>query len=311
MMNRNVTEDSGLPWRFTDKRFTAWGGLRVVEEVLRKLDWSGALAGAGLPAPGSNRGYDPVLIVQAFMVTIWTGGARFAHTAMVRFDQALCAIFGLSEVASVSTFTRFFRRFNQKQVNEVFGHLYGWCWDQVSPQTLTVDLDSTVVTRYGHQEGSFRGYNPRQRGKKSHHPLMAFAAECRMVVNAWLRPGNTTDGSNVENFFAEAVRMLGVRHRIGLVRADSGFCIGSFLEVLEQNGTDYIIVARMLGTLRRQLAGLRNWQPIDPRVAVSELEYQAAGGPRPGVSWWRASCQRIGQAVKCSWRCRLTPMPSM
>ena len=71
-----------------------------------------------------------------------------------------------------------------------------------------MDLDSSVLTRYGHQEGSARGYNPKRRGKKSHHPLMAFAAECRMVINAWLRPGNTTDGSNVENFFREVLAIF-------------------------------------------------------------------------------------------------------
>ena len=88
-MNKKVAESAGLPWRFTDKRFTAWGGLRLVDEMLRRIDWQGALASAPLPQPGSNRGIDPVLIVQAFLVTVWTGGARFAHTALVRFDEVL------------------------------------------------------------------------------------------------------------------------------------------------------------------------------------------------------------------------------
>ena len=39
-----------------------------------------------------------------------------------------------------------------------------------------VALQGTVVTRYGHQqEGAEIGYNPRRRGKPSHHPLLAFA----------------------------------------------------------------------------------------------------------------------------------------
>jgi hypothetical protein len=276
-VNRKVACSAGLPWRFTDKRFTAWGGLRLVDEVLRKLDWEGALRSAPLPLPQSNRGVDPVLIVQAFLVTVWTGGARFAHTAMVRFDEVLRSIFGLSAVPSVSTFTRFFRRFGQRQVDEVFDYLFQWFWERLSPQTLTLDLDSSVITRYGHQEGAARGYNPRHRGKRSHHPLMAFAAEIRMVVNAWLRPGSTNDGSNVENFFQQVLRILGPKHRVGLVRADSGFCLGNFLETLEKNGTDYIIVARILPTLKRQIAGLREWLQIDGKVAVAEFAYHAQG----------------------------------
>jgi hypothetical protein len=280
-MRKKVRRFDGLPWRFTDKRFTAWGGLRVLEEMLRRIGWPEALAAAPLPQPGSNRGCCPVMVVQAFLVTIWTGGARFAQTALVRYDEALRSIFGLSHVASVSTFTRFFRRFNRGQVEEVFGHLSRWCWQRMARHSWTVDLDSSVLTRYGHQEGSSRGYNPKHRGKRSHHPLMAFAAECRMVINAWLRPGNTTDGSNVENFFREVLGILGHRHRVGLVRADSGFCIGTFLDLLEENRLDYIIVCRLMAVLRRQIAGLKDWVPLAENIAASECPYQAEGWSQP------------------------------
>lgn len=160
---------------------TAWGGLRLLEEMLRRIKFNQALAQAGLPQPGSNRGLDPVTVLQGFLVSVWTGAVRFAHTAAVRFDPVLRTIFGLETVPSVSTFTRFFRRFGQRQVDAVFGNMGRWFWGQVSPQLLTLDLDSTVVTRYGQQEGSEIGYNPRRRGKPSHHPLLAFAAELRMV----------------------------------------------------------------------------------------------------------------------------------
>jgi hypothetical protein len=280
-MRKKVLRSEGLAWRFTDKRFTAWGGLRVLEEALRRMGWPEALAGAPLPEPRSNRGLCPRMVVQGFLVTIWIGGLRFAQTALVRYDEALRSIFGLSQVGSVSSFTRFFRRFKQSDVEKVFRHLSHWCWERLVAHSWTIDLDSSVLTRYGHQEGSHRGYNPRHRGKRSHHPLMAFAAECRMVVSAWLRPGNTTDGANVENFFGEVLRVLGRRHRIGLVRADSGFCIGSFLDVLEAKQIDYVVVARLMGVLRRQIAGLKGWVQLDERTAAAECQYQAEGWSRP------------------------------
>jgi hypothetical protein len=276
-MNKMIAAVRGLPWRFTDKKFTAWGGLRVLEELLFKLGWDEALAKAPLPQPGSNRGIDPVLMVKSFVVTIWTGGGRFAHTALVRFDAALRSVFGLSQVASVSTFTRFFRRFGQKEDEALIAHLSTWLWDRVAGRSWTVDLDSTVFTRYGRQEGSRRGYNPWRRGKRSQHPLMAFAAECRMVVAAWLRPGDSTANMNVENFFDEVLRVFGKRHRIGLLRADSGFCVGSFLDVVEAKGVSYVVAARLLGTIKRKLVGLQDWMELDGRTAVSEFMYRAEG----------------------------------
>ena len=39
------------------------------------------------------------------------------------------------------------------------------------PKKLTLTLDSTVVVRYGHkQAGAELGYNPKKRGRRSHHP---------------------------------------------------------------------------------------------------------------------------------------------
>jgi hypothetical protein len=54
------------------------------------------------------------------------------------------------------------------------------------------------MTRYGNQEGAKKGYNPKKRGRNSHHPLIAFVAEVRMAVNFWLRSGNAyTIGSYI------------------------------------------------------------------------------------------------------------------
>lgn len=276
-MHKTVQANGGLAWRFTDKRFTAWGGLRIFEELLRRLGWENALRTAPLPCPGSNRGLDPALMVKGFLVTVWVGGGRFTHTALVRFDEALRSIFDLHQVASVSTFSRFFRRFKAKENAHVFEHLSNWIWERVAGRSWTVDLDSSVLTRYGHQEGSEKGYNPKHQGKRSHHPLMAFAAECRMVVSAWLRPGNTTDSSNALNFLREVLRVFGQRHRIGLLRCDSGFCIGEFLDYVEAQALSYIVVTRMHTTIKARIAGLNDWVEVDEQTAVSEFMYQAQG----------------------------------
>lgn len=261
---------------------TAWGGLRLLEELLRRVSFRAALAQAELPPPRSNRGLDPVTVLQGFLVSVWTGGVRFAHTAAVRFDPVLRALFGLETVPSVSTFTRFFRRFGRREVDAVFGNVGRWFWGQLSPQVLTLDLDSTVLTRYGHQqEGGEVGYNPRRRGKPSHHPLLAFAAELRMVVNGWLRPGNTQAACNVEGFLTEVLALLRPRHRVGLVRADGGFCTTGFLAQLEACGLHYIVVARMLPTVRRLVTGVQNWVELGGGVAVAECEYQMGGWAQP------------------------------
>ena len=75
--------------------------------------------------------------------------------------------------------------------------------DQFKVGKLTIDLDSTVITRYGNQEGSAIGYNPKEKGRKSHHPLMAFVDQTKMVANAWLRAGNTAQIQIIIKFLEE------------------------------------------------------------------------------------------------------------
>ena len=40
-----------------------------------------------------------------------------------------------------------------------------------------MDLDSTVSPVYGNQEGADKEYNPKKRGLKSYHPLLAIVYE--------------------------------------------------------------------------------------------------------------------------------------
>lgn len=226
-LDKSVREKNGVLWEYSDKAVTAWGGMRLIQEMLLRMGMREMLGGAGLPAPKSNRGYNPVDVIESFMVCVWVGGVRFSHTAIVRFDEALCGIFGWKQVASVATFTRFFGRFKRGAVDEVYGKINRWFWDQLPAKVVTIDLDSSVVTRYGKQEGAVKGYNAHKKGRASHQPLFVFVADMRFVLHCWLRPGNTSSGNGAEIFFSEALSLLGERHRVGLVRADSGFFPGN------------------------------------------------------------------------------------
>ena len=55
---------------------------------------------------------------------------------------------------SQSTYSRFFGKFSQKRNTEVFLELQNWFFDQLGDDNLTVDFDSTVITRYGEQQRS-------------------------------------------------------------------------------------------------------------------------------------------------------------
>jgi hypothetical protein len=273
MRDSIVPTPTDLPFEFTDKPVTAWGGLRLLQEMTRRMGLRDALHASTLPLPGSNRGYDPVEMMEVFIACVWIGGNRFSHTALIRFDDALKGIFGWKRVAEVSTFTRFFHRFKREDVDRVFGEIGRWFWEQMPQHCMTLDLDSSVVTRYGEQEGVAIGYNPNKHGRGSHIPLFAFAADVRMVVNGWLRPGDTGNCNGSIEFTEESLRMLGDRHKVGLIRADAGFYDGKYLDWLEEKRLDYIVACKLMPALQRRIADHARWVKLREGVEVAEIGY--------------------------------------
>src|SRR5439155_23009389 len=125
----------------------------------------------GLPESKSNNRIEAVSIVETFWVSVWIGAFRFSHTAVVKVDEALKKIFAWKRVASGVTFTRFFRKFTWQENTRIFTELNQWFFNQIKFDNYILDVDSSVMTRYGEQQGSRMGYNPKKKGRASHHPL--------------------------------------------------------------------------------------------------------------------------------------------
>jgi hypothetical protein len=141
---------------------------------------------------------------------------------------------------------------------------------------LILDLDSTVVTVFGRQEGAAIGYNPRYRGKRSYHPLLCIEANSSYLWDTELRPGNagTWDGSPevLDSCFANMPPEI----RELRVRADAGFGFNPVFEALESRRAHYAVVARLTQAFRRLLPGLR-YEPVNRHWEMADLEHRPHG----------------------------------
>ena len=267
--------------KFTDEKVTAWGGMKLMKDMLDSIGIKGFMSGLDLPEKGSNRGYESIQIIECFWTSIWIGAGRFSHSAYLRYDKVLQEIFGWKQAPSQSTYSRFFQKFSWKRNTEVFVPIQKWFIDNLKIKNVTIDFDSSVMTRYGEQEGSKVGYNASKPGRASHHPLMAFIAETRMVANAWLRPGNTSALSNCKAFIDETFEILKDK-KVGLIRADSGFYAHGFLTYLEtEKKINYIIAVKMYPTLKQELRALKCWTKLKDGMEIAEFEYQSPDWKKP------------------------------
>jgi hypothetical protein len=229
-----------------------------------------------LPQGRSNNCINSIDIIESFFVGVWIGCFKFSHTSVVRFDETLRKIFGWQRVPSGTTYGRYFERFTYETNSNLFTELNRWFFHQLSFNNYTLDIDSTVITRYGEQEGALKGYNPKKRGRRSHHPLFAFIADVKMVANCWLRSGNTSSSNNIKAFLEETLSVLQNR-QVGLLRADSGFFSHSILEYIEEKQIAYVIAAKMHSKMQEKIATIQQWINIeDSNLWYSEMWYKAS-----------------------------------
>jgi len=184
---------TSLELRYTGKPVSGWGGLVAVMRYLERRGVRRVLASA-LPDGRTSPNQIPVVdMVLAFFAGVLTGSRRFAHVERLRSDEVVRTILGLARMPSAMTLTRYFGGLVRSHVEQLSAVLGQFVFGELTRPALgaTLDLDSTVFERYGRQEGSLKGYNPRKHGRPSHHPLLAILAEAKLVLHAWLRSGNT------------------------------------------------------------------------------------------------------------------------
>jgi len=265
---------------FTDKEITPWSGMIFMKKLLDKTGLLTQLIATNLPIQGSNRGYSPIQLITCFLVSIWCGANKFEHLEVGRFDEVLRNIFGFKKMPGHKSYIRYFNKFTIAINQQVFSDVMSWFFSQVTLDNITLDIDSTVLTRYGNQQGSARGYNPQKRGRNSHHPLLAFVDECKMISNFWLRSGDAYTTNNFISFLEDTLARLNGK-KVGLLRADSGFYSDEIFTHLESKSMNYIIVARHYSTIQRKIAGIKTWWAEADGLEVAHTTYQGAKWESP------------------------------
>ena len=265
--------------RETQRAVTPFGGIAVFLSYLEKIGMVKAIRQHMPICWKSPNHIDPSSTFIAFLVSVLVGARRFAHANMLRGDRALHALLGMDRFPTDDTIRNLFRRFGMGQVQRLFEPLAEWPMQRLPqrPEGDTLDLDSTVLERYGKQEGSLKGHNPRKHGRPSHHPLLAVLSEAHFLLHGWLRSGNCGTSRGVEEFLKEALALWGQRQKIRLLRADSGFFDDKLLSFLEQRLLPYIVVARLTRWVKRAAQRVEQWTSLDEDYAVGEFRLQLHG----------------------------------
>ena len=259
-----------------------FAGSYFFQEFLRVLHFRYFLA-EQIRYPRRNRDYSVSQMLLALLYPIVLGLDRIETAALLRSDGTFQYVTGLQSFPDPQTLRRFLlnapthlreqlHRTNDRLLQR-FIHM------PEHRSRLIFDLDSTVLTVFGHQEGAEIGYNPRYRGKRSYDPLLCLEANSSFLWDIELRHGDAGTWAGSEELLGCCFHSAPSDIRELRVRADAGFGYRPVLEMLEARPAQYAVVARMTPSLKRELRGLR-YEAMNPRWEVADFEHRPHDWPQ-------------------------------
>jgi len=276
---------ASTPYDFEAKHLTAYGGLLPVATMLDKLGFQ-QLVEETLTVKRKTKAMPMYRFVLAMVLACYVGFSRLHHLRFLKRDPMLTGILHVVELPRQSTFWRFLAALHlwvAQQLLELQRRLRQRVWEAAHVQLteVTLDTDTTVHTLFGNQMGGRKGYNPKNKGKKSYQPILTFLAETKEYVGGALRTGDRPGGKEIAAHFRSVAAALPPGVKTVFARADSGFYCWPAVEAYENRNWQFIIVARKTARLVEELKAAE-WKP-SPRTDADqqcEIRYQPEGWGR-------------------------------
>jgi hypothetical protein len=219
--------NASTPCDFNGRNLTPYGGLLPVVTMLEKLGFQ-ALVEQTLTSKRIPRAMDLYRFVLGIVLGLYIGFPRLNQLRFIARDPIVTGILKVTRLPVQSTFWRFanaLHRHVARQMLVIMQTMRERVREaaNVKLEVVTIDTDTTVHTLYGQQRGGRKGYNPKNKGKKSYQPILTFLAETREYVWGELRNGDRPSGKQIGDHPRNVQKALppGVKQIYG--RADSGF----------------------------------------------------------------------------------------
>ena len=148
---------------------------------------------------------------------------------------------------------------------------------------LHVDVDTTVETVFGSQEGALSGPNPRYHARASYHPILAYCAEVGACVGALLRPGDTGLGDADAPTIGRWIRRLRIAAGGDVqvtMRIDAGGDCAAIYAAAHRAGARFIGKAKLSADLSGAIQCTTKWRTTErdafgvPSTQVAEISFE-------------------------------------
>jgi Transposase DDE domain group 1 len=162
-------------------------------------------------------------------------------------------LLGIRKVVSEDAVRRGLAKIDDtKGLNWLQSHL-DYCTAPLLGEPWVLDMDSTVKTLFGHQEGAAVGYNPAKPGRPSYAYHTYMLSSLRLVLRVDVLPGDEYNVAYATDGLWSLLDHLGPTRRPALLRGDKSWGIERVMSRAEQNDLAYLFRLRMTANVKRDL----------------------------------------------------------
>src|SRR5271155_2727318 len=187
------------------------------------------------------------------LLSVLAGHRRYAHITTLRCDPVNPPLLGMRKVISEDAVRRGLLKIDEaKGLAWLQSHL-DYCTAPLLGEPWVLDMDSTVKTLYGHQEGAEVGYNPYKPGRPSHAYHTYMLSSLRLVLRVDVLPGDEYNVAHATDGLWALLDHLGPARRPALLRGDKSWGVERVMSRAEQNDLAYLFRLRMTLNVKRSL----------------------------------------------------------
>jgi hypothetical protein len=281
---KNKNRVKAIKTSFSGGNLTNYSGIYPLFKFMKKMKLKHLFEQKISIVDKSNQSYSLSQILHAVVLGTLCGMNRLIKIETFTLDPLVRHLLAIENKLDIDTIRYHIKKFGMKQNTElcdISGILSSKVHKKLGTTKDILDLDSSVKTVYGKQEGARKGFNSKSKGKRSYHPQFAFLNSTKECLLAWLRPGDTHSANNADEFLKQALCMLPSGITSLLVRADRGYFDGKLIGVIESyRGIQYLIKVRLRNL--KDLLRSQDWDAIPgmPGWEMSEFYYHAKSWDR-------------------------------
>lgn len=231
-------------YKYCSERLSPFGGLFGLVKFMDVVRFKEIFDGF-YKAPARTPELGHYNMVCGIIMLLFIGFNRIWHFLYIRIDPMLCSIFNVVKLPYVTTYWRYVDSLGINQgraLLDVMSALRERVWQlcEINYKSIHINIDTTVETIYGKQQGGRKGHNTRNRGKEGLRPVLCFIEETREYFAGKLRAGKTIAGEEVAALIRSFKKYLpGCVTRV-ILRGDGEFISWEAVKAAKEEGYDFI-----------------------------------------------------------------------